>query len=118
MPDNIEHAIAGGIVGLTCYLGNSNLTKNKPSLIGVLVASTLGGIAGLLPDIIEPPNNPNHRGLFHSASVGGLLTYLLKDVAKSNTIRQEGKLISAIFGLGYLSHLFMDSSTKKGLPII
>jgi membrane-bound metal-dependent hydrolase YbcI (DUF457 family) len=101
-----------------CYLGHKELTDSKPSLLGAASSTVLGVAAGSLPDMIEPPTSPQHRGLFHSASVGLGLTYLLKKAAQSTTMSREEKLVSAILGLGYLSHLFLDAETKQGLPVI
>ena len=90
----------------------------NPSLLGAVSSSVLGAAAGSLPDMIEPATNPQHRGLFHSTSVGIGLTYLLRKVARSETLSQEEKLVSAILGMGYLSHLSLDSRTSQGLPLI
>lgn len=117
MPSKSEHMIIGGVIGLACYLGQKNLTRTTPSLPGTVASTLLGGIAGTLPDIIEPATNTNHRGLFHSVVFGTGLSYILKDIAKSN-LSGEGKLLSAILGFGYLSHLSMDSKTSRGLPAI
>jgi len=118
MPTNPEHALTGGIVGFLCYLGNCGVSNSKPSLGGAITSSVIGGIGGMLPDLIEPPTNPNHRRFFHSASLGSLMTYLLKNIADSTTTSQDAKLISAILGLSYLSHLAEDSITDKGIPLI
>ena len=118
MPNEIEHTITGRLIGALCYFGHCGFKQSKPSLGGIIASSILGGVGGTLPDIIEPPTNPNHRRFFHSASLGTLLTYLLKNIADSKTISQDGKLISAILGLSYLSHLAEDSGTNKGIPLI
>ena len=117
MPSEVEHTTAGGLIGLMCYLGYKNLTNSKPSFLGAIGSTLLGSFAGTLPDTIEPAVNPQHRGLFHSASLGISLTYVLRNIAKSEKLGREEKLISAILGLGYLSHLSMDSQTKQGLPL-
>jgi membrane-bound metal-dependent hydrolase YbcI (DUF457 family) len=118
MPSNDEHTLIGGLVGLICYLGHKDYTGTKPSLLGAASSTILGAAAGSLPDVIEPATSPQHRGLFHSTSVGLGLTYLLRKVAGSETLNREEKLISAILGLGYLSHLSLDSQTSQGLPMI
>ena len=118
MPNNDEHTLVGGLFGLMCYLGHKNLTGTKPSLFGAASSTVLGAAAGSLPDMIEPATNPQHRGLFHSTSVGVGLSYLLRKVAGSETLSREEKLVSAIIGLGYLSHLSLDSRTSQGLPLI
>jgi len=117
MPESSEHSVVGGIIGLLCYLAHTNLTKTKPSLGGAIGSTLLGSVTGILPDIIEPPIDPNHRGLFHSKSLGIFLTSGLKGIADSK-ISRDSKLISAILGLSYLSHLAMDSQTSKGIPVL
>jgi len=118
MPNNDEHTLVGGLLGLMCYFGHKNLTGTKPSLLGAAGSTVLGAAAGSLPDMIEPATSPQHRGLFHSASVGLGLTYLLRKAARSETLSREEKLVTAILGLGYLSHLSLDSRTSQGLPLI
>jgi len=46
------------------------------------------------------------------------IPYLLKGIADSDKMSREEKLISAIIGLGYLSHLSIDSQTIKGIPLL
>lgn len=118
MPNNDEHSLVGGLLGLLCYLGHKDLSGSKPSPLGAAASTILGAAAGSLPDMIEPATSPQHRGLFHSASVGLGLTYLLRKAARSETLSREEKLVSAILGLGYLSHLSLDSRTSQGLPMI
>jgi len=118
MPDKFKHALVGGFIGLMCYLGYSNSRNSKPSLLGAVTSSALGGLAGVFADLVEPASDPNHRGALHSTIAGSLLIYSLEKIARSDTISQENKLLSAILGLGYLSHLALDSNTRKGLPII
>lgn len=118
MPSNDEHTLVGGLLGLMCYLGYKDLTGTRPSLLGAASSTILGATAGSLPDMIEPATSPQHRGLFHSTSVGLGLTYLLRKVAGSEKLSREEKLVSAILGLGYLSHLSLDSRTSQGLPMI
>lgn len=118
MPNNDEHTFVSGLIGLACYLGYKGLTGTKPSLLGAVASTSLGAAAGSLPDMIEPATSPQHRGLFHSASAGLGLTYLLRKAVRSETLSREEKLVSAIVGLGYLSHLSLDSQTSQGLPLI
>ena len=117
MPNKDEHTFVSGLLGLACYLRYKDFTGTKPSLLGAAASTGLGAVAGSLPDIIEPATSPRHRGLFHSTSVGVGLTYLLRKVARSETLSLEEKLGLTIFGLGYLSHLRLDSQTSQGLPL-
>jgi membrane-bound metal-dependent hydrolase YbcI (DUF457 family) len=101
-----------------CYLSHKDITGTEPSPLGAATSTILGAAAGSLPDMIEPATGPKHRGLFHSTSLGFGLTYLLRKVANSETLSREEKLVSAILGMGYLSHLSLDSRTSQGLPLI
>ena len=117
MPNNDDHSVYGGIIGLLCYFGYTNLKNTKPTILGAVGSSLLGGTAAKLPDYLEPPTSPNHRGFFHSKSMGVALTSILQRAAESMTLSDEGKLLTAIVGFSYLSHLALDSKTNKGLPL-
>ena len=78
----------------------------------------IGAVAGVLPDIIEPATNPNHRKLFHSVLTGAAVTYGMYKGNTSENLNHEAKTTINIVGSAYLSHLVLDSGTPKGLPII
>jgi membrane-bound metal-dependent hydrolase YbcI (DUF457 family) len=79
----------------------------------------LGGLAGsALPDILEPAIHPNHRGIAHSAVVGsGIFIKAIKSWTTNSSQPQgaESVILTAL-AVGYLSHLFLDGKTPKGLP--
>lgn len=81
----------------------------------------LGGLAGsALPDILEPAIHPNHRGMAHSAVVGsGISIKTIKSLTTNSSQSQNTKaVILTALAVGYLSHLFLDGKTAKGLPFV
>src|SRR2546425_7524563 len=85
------------------------------SIEGVLVA-LLGGIGGLLPDLLEPATNPNHRRFFHSLVTAVSLAGANHYVWQQPAISLSKKAALGITSAGYLSHLLADARTPKGLP--
>ena len=133
-------AITAGVVAtkkLDCY-------KTGTEKISFLIGSLGGGyVGGRLPDLIDPPTSPNHRAGAHSllillslakVSYDDLISgkYSPEDIVdKFLPIDRENEddLLFLIFrsalkgfiaGLipGYLSHLALDMTTKKGLPLV
>lgn len=143
-----EHRIVGGIAGGGAVLARE-MQDTGLVRIDRLFGGVLGGISGSeLPDRIELPTNPNHRGTFHSAGTGALLLYtwrdlvyvsdelmLLRDQALSKAQGADdfwsqllyilgglacGVVSGMVLGMpaGYISHLALDSTTPKSLPLI
>ncbi|MHA1278521.1 MAG: metal-dependent hydrolase [Candidatus Helarchaeota archaeon] len=118
MSKSLAHIIMGSLIATGCYLGYNYFTKKKPSLEGVLGSAALGSFVALFPDIIEPATNPNHRGFFHSVTLGLLLILLTSLTLTSEEIEENIKLLFGVTGSSYLSHLLLDCGTKKGLPLL
>ena len=117
IPNSDTHMLIGGGIGALCYLGYKWINHKKPSALGVIASFGLGGIGGLLPDILEPATNPNHRKLFHSVGTGALLgTGLVTNLRKEK--KTENDLALIILLLSYLSHLAGDATTTKSLPLL
>lgn len=148
MSNRKEHIIFGiglslGVVVLTKVLEQKEFTL--PELLGLILGSYTGS---RLPDILEPAHHPNHRKIFHSVTVlSGVVAstpamFKFADgqleiaqqkrkqglVAKS-TEEKDSDLLSVwvhefISGFsrtcltGYASHLILDSTTPKSLPIL
>lgn len=77
-----------------------------------------GIIGGLVPDRLEPPVDPNHRGTFHSVGSGVGLAFGTSLLSKATS---NHKFISGfIHGLtvGYILHLVSDAMTPAGIRII
>jgi membrane-bound metal-dependent hydrolase YbcI (DUF457 family) len=68
MADRKRHVVLGAAVGLSGYALYLWVRGEKISL-PELIGASLSGVAGaLLPDVLEPATNPNHRSFFHSVS--------------------------------------------------
>jgi len=108
---------AGSVVGLTA--------KDVPEdeQLWVFLAAVVGGaLGGKMPDILEPSlNNPNHRQFCHSVAVlavGGWLYALLRDWdGQSPTDRLVKHFIMGVLA-GYGSHLGLDATTPRSLPLL
>jgi membrane-bound metal-dependent hydrolase YbcI (DUF457 family) len=116
--DKIEHAILGSLVSLGLYAGYKSLKKENLTLQGVLGSLVLGGFAGILPDVIEPPSSPNHRGFFHSMAFLGMLSYGNNKMIGSQRMTDGQKLLTVLFSVAYGTHLASDSVTAKGIPLL
>jgi membrane-bound metal-dependent hydrolase YbcI (DUF457 family) len=88
----------------------------------VIAGWIIGGAAAAWPDAIESSKRrgPNHRRFFHSWTVFLVLAgagYLVFAgiIPVSHTIRWA--ILLPFIG-GYLSHLFVDAFTAKGLPAL
>ena len=130
MPNFNKHAKAGALTGaLTGILLNAVQQYKEidqgekenfdwsESLGHTIGGAALGTLGGVLPDIIEPANDPNHRKFFHSILTSLGVGVGIVAVNKSD-IPKEIKTALSAAGVGYLSHTFLDSTTPKGIPVI
>lgn len=92
--------------------------ERLPTLGAMFVA----GLAGLrAPDILEPAIHSHHRKFFHSFLVLGGLAWATQRlwVWKPETLEMRLVRAAAIGALvGYCSHLLLDATTPRGLPLI
>ncbi len=129
MPNKSEHlkvaATAGFILGsISALLKNKNQTDFASLISDVItegIATAMAtSIGALLPDILEPATNPNHRKFFHSIAMFLGLSYdqlqQMRQDAGSN--EEFWRWLLNKLELGYLIHLLQDSGTPKGLPLI
>lgn len=113
------HAIAGvasGAIALAVTDQNDSEQAASPLLGG------LGGlVGGKLPDIFEPATSPNHRRFCHSVAfaVGvGVATYKLYKWQPTDAWGEFLRVLGVAVGVGYLSHLLLDLTTPKSLPLV
>ncbi len=120
MANGMTHSIAGGLSGLAVSLldtdGQDGFSHNP------VLATAVGTFFGKLPDILEPSlRNPHHRQFCHSITVLVALGYGLR---KAYKWKPKDKMESALRGLvlcagaGYISHLLLDASTPRSLPLL
>ena len=147
MPNKNVHVPVGVISGgLVTALASPMMTWCGPYLIEVIGALAGGALGGRLPDIIDPPDSPRHRGFGHSmactaildAGLSGVLITLRTQIneldSEADLYRRSGytipsevalKLISCRIaygfclglGAGWFSHLVMDGCMPDGLRL-
>lgn len=112
------HAVAGGILAAFDAVYDA-ISNNKPiNILEVLSSALIGAGSAILPDILEPASSPNHRSLFHSVAFSSLPITYLKQSQNPSEIRDPYRKIKRSFAIGYLSHLVLDGTTTKGLPLL
>lgn len=145
MPNRKTHVntgmLAGALASLVVQTKNGQL--NVPEFAGTILGGTAGG---RLPDVVDPPDSPNHRGFGHSpASALGLcgiteaailklrktlsplLSHADRYIATGYEIPSELAVKIAAYRLligfatgvsaGNISHLLLDSSTPAGIKL-
>jgi inner membrane protein len=81
----------------------------------LVIVGVCGAGVGILADVLEPATDPNHRGFFHSIFFYVLLLWAFTKF----TAKLAGfALYLGIMLLCYCSHLFLDSLTPRGLPLL
>jgi membrane-bound metal-dependent hydrolase YbcI (DUF457 family) len=95
---------------------------DSPALLASVVA---GGVAGILPDLLEPPVSPNHRGFYHSGAflgltiVGGVWTgKKIVDSEMSPIAKTFCICLLLIVVLGIASHVVLDWTTPAGFKLL
>ena len=116
--DTGKHMAIGAALGFGVYLLYKYLKNEPPSLVGTLMSLFGGAFAGLLPDLLEPATNPNHRSCFHSVALVLILIYGNYKVWENNDLSEDQKLAVSLISTAYSSHLVADSTTTKGLPLL
>ena len=140
MPNRDRHVKTGMLVGgPAAALMAAQNTSDGADIVLETIGGIVGGyIGGRLPDIVDPPTSPWHRGIGHAVvpvSGGGIQAfnrvpeYQAWLRAKSLELSREGRDLEAvacllasgaIVGLaaGYLAHLIEDSRTESGLRFL
>lgn len=118
MSDGKTHFKAGVIASIISY-AQGKKSRNETTDLGELLAVGLfGGAAAMLPDIIDPPTNPNHRSIGHSMVVSGLLIpKLMNRINENNQMTPKEKDFFKSIVMGYTSHFLLDARTPAGLPL-
>jgi hypothetical protein len=116
--DRIEHGVLGALISLGLYGLIKYTRRENPTVQGALGSIVLGGFAGVLPDLLEPATNPNHRSFFHSSFLLSILAYGNQKVWESQTVTSDQKLAVSLFSVAFGTHLVSDSATPKSIPVI
>lgn len=123
MPNYKTHAVAGTLscLGVTFYdyqKRKINDPNTEFDFIQLIINIAAGFAGATFPNKIEPAYNPNHRSTCHSLFMAAINVCGIN--ATSDFEQLNPRLKSAInaFLYGYLSHLALDFTTPKGLPLI
>jgi len=122
MPGRTVHIIGGvvfsiPIVGVS-YWGFSEDLSYLQLLLIIAISAPCTVFGAMLPDLIERPTGPDHRKFFHSwfmlsmFFIASFVTCFVL-IPSYNTSIFPYPIFA--FLLGYLSHLLLDATTKKGL---
>lgn len=120
MPNAAAHQLGaaltvGGSVARHQYVTNGEIDWKA------IAAAIIAGKFGSLPDLLEPAIHPNHRGFFHSLTCMALVCYALYRLyhwEPESPMETGLKWLGLIAGGAFVTHLAMDATTKKSLPLI
>lgn len=119
MPTRKTHFLVGAVTGLLCYSYLKGQRNEKVTPGEALAVGLFSGGAAILPDVIEPPTGPNHRGLSHSATVTAVaVPKAWKAVEEKPDITRTQKDFLQSILLAFASHNLLDSTTSAGLPLL
>ena len=116
--DSGKHMVIGALSGFGVYLIYKVIKEESPDLFEAILSLIGGALVGLLPDLLEPATNPNHRSFFHSVAAMLLLIYGISTVWQSDQLDENQKLMISILSTAFGSHLVADSTTTRGLPLL
>ena len=114
-----EHVTGGAIAGLATAFLDQNPPEERILLGSLLTGSAIVG--SKLPDILEPAIHAHHRKFCHSLLVlfGTVAAaYLLWNWRPSTPEERRWRAVLLGSLVGYASHLGMDATTPRCLPII
>jgi inner membrane protein len=117
-----QHAVGGIVVGGLVNAAEQWVAKvDNPTKIfdwaEFAMCCFLGGLAGGVPDLLEPATHPNHRGFFHSVAAAALVAHLVSGKHTDEYSREAKTLLRAL-GAGYMIHIAMDFCTPKCVRLI
>lgn len=112
------HFVTGAVAGVAIITLLNRKYALEMGLGDIAFGLAAGGVAGLLPDWIEPATHPHHRALCHSIAIAGLMIWATWKLHSNHNLTVEQKKILSILCGGYLSHLAADGLTPLGLPFI
>jgi len=118
VPSSTTHAMAGGATAVAVWIADRQKAESKIRIEDLISIALLGCLGGLLADLIEPAISPNHRGFAHSIVVVVGLIVMIAVFCRCNSAESGGRSVALkSFAAAYLSHLFLDACTPKGIPL-
>ena len=118
MAKSKEHMILGAFVSSVVYVAAMHAQGKEANLGTAIGWGIVGAGVATLPDVLEPANSPNHRSSAHSLTTAGMISCAAKETWDRNDSSAEQKAAAASLAAAYLSHLLVDSGTRKGIPIL
>lgn len=115
-----EHAGWGFGSGIVTYAVMCRYYKRPFDFGEMLVCAVVATVTGLVPDVVEPALDPNHRSFAHSVTAGsGIVGLAMSSCGVENKNWDEWyKILGAAATAGYISHLVLDGCTPRGLPLL
>ena len=113
-----HRVVAGAGIGIAIAYKE---TQTGEATAWPFLGSGLGALFGTLPDILEPADHPNHRQFFHGllfAAVLGYFGYKLYKWKPEEPWQQTLRMVGLIAISAYLTHLAMDATTPKSIPVV
>jgi membrane-bound metal-dependent hydrolase YbcI (DUF457 family) len=118
VPNTKLHTLIGAVAGAAYYVADLKLAGEDVSPDDACACFMLGGIAGSLPDVLEPPLHRKHRSFFHSLFTLGAGVYSFTKIDEREDLDGKQKTMMKAMLVAYLSHLLLDSRTPAGLPLL
>jgi len=120
MPNSTVHkqtaVTAAASVASILYIATTKKFNIWNFLVAVFVGCGAGYGTSMMPDRLEPAIHPNHRKWYHSwkfclnlTMISGLLWYFF-----NRKIFMRILIVGCL--VGYISHVFLDSQTPRGVP--
>ena len=129
MSNRSDREVAGALAGAIAALCTSQAKSPWEALLHAAVGAA-GGFAGSgFADAMKPATSPNHRSLCHGLAANGLAAYAglpallrwrLETTGDENTNEASRLASAAAVGAaaGHASHLALDATTPRGLPVL
>ena len=120
MANKTEHMCVGGAAAAITYIAMCKYYHREPTFAEGFTFSFAGVLSSVVPDMLEPALNPNHRQFCHSITAGILLlNSSTKTCSYTNyKLEEPTKILMACVIIGYLTHLILDGCTPMGLPAL
>jgi membrane-bound metal-dependent hydrolase YbcI (DUF457 family) len=125
MPNHQEHLAKGMTYSAAFELLCNQLVQKRidqldeRSVVEIFLHTFGSCLGAIIPDILEPANNPQHRSFFHSTVFLGFMVYCYQQINVHPTLQEQPGLKKILSGIvfGYITHLLLDSKTPASLPL-
>lgn len=134
MANRRAHQVVGTGVGIAWATYCARGQEDDNQALEVFGGAVAGFIGGRMPDILDRPTHPGHRDVAHAVAPVGTIAswYFVNLDGWQESLRaaacEYGGIMEVLFrvaagavagfGVGYLSHLALDATTPRGLPLL